>query len=268
MTPSPNHCATGRLLLTLGAASCFQFPASAHAQAPRLTVEYLANEGVLLSSGSSQVLIDGLFGDGLDGYQVVRQPVRDSLEHGLGRFAEIDLVLVSQVHRDHFNAMSLARHLTANLRARVAGSTQVRDSLRLLASWTDSARTTAIRPDPALPVRLRVGDITVEAHGISHPPSRNEPVEHLVWVVTVGGVRVMHGGDASPTPTELRYAAGSGVDLLLAPAWILGGARGAERIAATRAFQVAAMHLGEADTSLPPDRAVQLLRPGQRLDVP
>jgi L-ascorbate metabolism protein UlaG (beta-lactamase superfamily) len=238
-----------------------------HAQSPRLTVEYLANEAVLLSSGTSQILIDGLFGDGLTGYQTVPPPVRDSLERALGRFGEIDLILVTHVHQDHFNATSLARHLRSNLGARVAGSTQVRDSLRLLAGWVDTARTTAIRPDPARPHELVAGAIRVEAHGIPHPPSRNQPVEHLVWIVSVGGVRVMHAGDSSPSVEELRTAAGSGVDLLLAPNWILGGARGAERIAATRAPQVAAIHLAETDTSLPAERAVQLLRPGQLLVV-
>ena len=237
------------------------------AQTARLTVEYLANEGVLLSAGTSQVLIDGLFGDGLDGYPVVQQPVRDSLERGLGRFGEIDLILVTHVHRDHFNAQSLARHLRANTKARLAGSTQVRDSLRILAGWADSARTNAIRPDRSTPTTLSLGAFSIEAHGIPHPPSRNQPVEHLVWVVSVGGVRVMHGGDASPTAAELRAAAGSGVDVFLAPAWTLGGSTGVERIAATRASQVAAIHLSQTDPEIPASRATQFLRPGQLLQV-
>jgi L-ascorbate metabolism protein UlaG (beta-lactamase superfamily) len=237
------------------------------AQSPRLTVEYLANEGVLISHGETQILVDALFGDGLPEYPTAPTAVRDSLERALGRFGVIDIVLVSHVHRDHFNAQSLARHLRANPGARVAGSTQVRDSLRLLASWSDSGRTTAIRPDPSRPYTFRIGDLTLEAHGIPHPPSRNEPVEHLVWVISIGGVRVMHAGDSSPTMAELEAAAGTGVDLFLAPSWILGGARGAERIAATRASQVAAIHLGAVDKSLPADRAVQMLVPGQLLHV-
>ena len=129
--------------------------------------------------------------------------------------------------------------------------------------WIDSVRTMAFHPDPASPTSLRIGAITIEAHGIPHPPSRNEPVEHLVWVISMNGVRVMHAGDSSPTVAELRAAAGPGVDLLLAPGWILGGTLGAERIAATRASQVAAMHLLRADSQLPLSRALQLVRPGE-----
>ena len=77
----------------------------------------------------------------------------------------------------------------------------------------------------------------------------------------------MHGGDASPTPAELRAAAGAGVEVYLAPAWTLGGAPGAERIAATRASQVAAIHLSQTDPEIPASRAMQFLRPGQLLQV-
>jgi L-ascorbate metabolism protein UlaG (beta-lactamase superfamily) len=254
-------------LLVLILASTGSAAVPSAAQEPRLTVEYLANEGVLLSTGTSKVLIDGLFDEGLQGYATVPPVTRDSLERGLGRFGEIDLILVTHVHRDHFSAATLARHLRSNPNARVAGSTQMRDSLRLLAGWIDSARTTAIRPDPARPHVFPIDDLRLEAHGIPHPPSRNQPVEHLVWVVTIGGVRVLHAGDSSPTPAELRAAAGEGIDLLLGPGWILGGASGAERIAATRARQVAAIHLSEIDPTLPTDRATQFVRSGQLLTV-
>ena len=95
-------------LLTIASIYGFPFTVSGQSQSPSLTVEYLANEGVLISSGSSSVLIDGLFGDGLPGYATVPPAVRDSLERALGRFGDIDLVLVTHVHRDHFSAPAVA----------------------------------------------------------------------------------------------------------------------------------------------------------------
>ena len=68
---------------------------------------------------------------------------------------------------------------------------------------------------------------------------------------------------AEATVAELRAAAGPGVDLFLAPGWILGGTLGAERIAATGAARVAAIHLLRADSQLPLSRALQLVRPGE-----
>jgi hypothetical protein len=78
----------------------------------------------------------------------------------------------------------------------------------------------------------------------------------------------MHLGDADPSPAELRRAAGAGVDLLLPPFWVALGRRGPDRIAATRARQVAAFHIGHSDDigGLPAGVRV-LRRPGETLTV-
>lgn len=265
-----------RLLLhlhpTLLLVALVGLPSWSRAQAPPsstpLTVEYLANEGVLLSRGATVVLIDGLFGDGLADYPTVAPPVRDSLERALGRFGRITHVLVSHVHRDHFGAAPMARHLRANPGARVLGPAEVRDSLRILAGWSDAGRTEAVTPDPAVPAVWRAGELVLEAHGIPHPVPKDRPVQHLVWRVAIGGASVLHVGDAAPTPDQLRAAAGDRLDLLLSPWWLLGGADGRERIAATRARQVAAMHVGGRDRVEVVTGVTVLRAAGTRLALP
>ncbi len=233
-----------------------------------VTIEYLANEGVLISHGPSAVLIDALMGDGLPGYPVVTGATRDSLERALGRFGSVDLVLVTHVHRDHFNARSVARHLRHNPSAIVAGAAQLSDSLADLAGWDDAARRLVVPATPGGRSETRIGAVGLEAHGIPHPPSRNQPVDHVVWVVKIGGIRLMHIGDSSPSSAELAAAAGDGVDVLLAPFWVLGGDRGVERMAATRASRVAAFHFGhDAGPFRGPAGVVVLRSPGQRFEV-
>lgn len=251
--PSPVLPQMTRLPLphvALAAALGGALPADASTQRPpppaaQVTVEYLANEGVLITHGQLRILVDALTGEGLPDYPVALPATRDSLERALGRFTEVDLVLVTHVHRDHFNARAMANHLRANPGAVVVGSSQVADSLRLLAGWSDPSRTRILPATPGTTAELRHAGTVVTAHGIPHPPSRNQPVEHLVWVIEVGGRRVMHLGDSSPSRAELAAAAGSGVDLLLAPFWVLGGQEGLERIAATGATRVAAFHFAK-----------------------
>jgi L-ascorbate metabolism protein UlaG (beta-lactamase superfamily) len=97
------------LLLVVVAAPC---PTAAAQPGP--AVEYLANEGVLVTGGDIAVVIDGLFGEGLPEYPVVPPAIRDSLEAALGRFRDIDLVLVTHRHDDHFDPAAVARHMEAN----------------------------------------------------------------------------------------------------------------------------------------------------------
>ena len=195
------------------------------AQPRKPSVRYLANEGVLLSLPEGTVLIDGLFRDGLPEYPVVEGATRDSLERGLGVFGEIDLVLVTHVHRDHFNALAVERHLIENPHAHLVASRQVADSLRILGS--DYARIEArVHPVDATPGRieeLEVAGILVRALGIAHPPSRNQPVEHLAYVVGREG-GVAHLGDMGLSSAGVEtLEAGKGVAFALVPYWILDG---------------------------------------------
>ncbi len=232
-------------------------------------VEYLANEGVLISSGDRKVLIDGLFGEGLPDYPVVEPATRDSLERAIGRFGEIDAVLVTHVHRDHFDAHAVARHLAANPRARLVAPAQAVDTLRAKAgeAGLTGDRIRALRLEPGEAVEVEIGGVGIRAVGLVHPPSRNQPVELVGYRIAVGDLAVAHLGDASPTVAELEPL--GRVDLLLAPWWVLTGPAGARRAEAVGARRAAAFHLGLRTTAedvrgrLSGEMAVEVLdRPG------
>ena len=89
----------------------------------------------------------------------------------------------------------------------------------------------------------------------------------MVWRVVLDGIAVLHAGDSGPTPAELRVASAGGVDLFLAPWWILTGPEGADRIAATRARHAAAMHAGRRDQVVLPVGIALLRSPGQRIST-
>src|SRR5687767_14045699 len=95
-----------------------------------LTITFLANEGVMLSSGVKKVLIDALFVKYETGYAVPADSTRAALERARPPFDAIDLVLVTHRHGDHFHPAPVAAHLRANPHATLLTSRQVIDSLR------------------------------------------------------------------------------------------------------------------------------------------
>lgn len=216
-------------------------------------VEYLANMGVLLSSGDKQVTIDALFGDGLGEYYTVPVARRDSLEHGLGRFATVDLVLVTHYHADHFNALAVHRHLASNVSAHLIASEQVVDSLR--AAIGDSFEAIGVRVHPVTPSEgesdsLVVAEIKVQVLRVIHTSARNAHVENLGFLVELGNERVLHIGDAKVSSDNLRpFGLLGSVDVALVPFWYLTDQDGrtivAEQIAAR---DVVALHLPVVDT--------------------
>ena len=95
-----------------------------------LTVTYLANEGVLLSSGAQKVLIDALFVKYETGYPVPAESTQAALARSRAPFDAVDLVLVTHRHGDHFHPLPMSEHLRSNPRAVLVTSQQVIDSLR------------------------------------------------------------------------------------------------------------------------------------------
>jgi L-ascorbate metabolism protein UlaG (beta-lactamase superfamily) len=172
-------------------------------------VTYVANEGVLLTFADRAVLIDGLHRPYKPDYAVLDEEHRRIVEHAEGAFAAVRLILVSHVHRDHFDAGAVRAHLEHNPRARLVGSPQVVDAVR------------AVLPDPALRERVEVvayapgvrevrehDRITVEFLGLPHGSARFRDVHNFGHVIEIGGQKFLHVGD-----TELDEPALAAFDL-------------------------------------------------------
>src|ERR1044071_8372445 len=89
----------------------------------QVKVTYLANEGVMLTAGSTKVLVDALLRDGL-GYPIHSPAVREQLETGKSPFDGVGLALATHYHLDHWDAGAISRFLASNPSARYASTPQ------------------------------------------------------------------------------------------------------------------------------------------------
>src|SRR5262245_28867439 len=94
-----------------------------------VTITFLANEGVMLSSGRQKVLIAALFLKYGPEYTVPDDSTQVSLQRARPPFDSVDVVLVTHRHGDHFHPVPIAAQLRANPRATLLTSQQVIDSL-------------------------------------------------------------------------------------------------------------------------------------------
>jgi L-ascorbate metabolism protein UlaG (beta-lactamase superfamily) len=76
-----------------------------------LVLTYVANMGVLVSSGDSKVLIDGLFDKTHPSSRAPAPETIESIMKGEPPFEDVDLVLVTHNHPDHFDAALAVRYL-------------------------------------------------------------------------------------------------------------------------------------------------------------
>lgn len=235
----PAACSTTCVLLTIGA--------TATADPTHLEVTYLGNEGFHLASGETQVLIDALFGDGLSGYPTVPAQVRASLEAAQPPWDDVDLVLASHRHPDHFDASAVAGFLRASQRTWFVSTRETVTLLRDFASPSDDIESRIRGFWPALGdvEKLSLGPIELHLFHLSHGD-----VQNLGVAVEICGLTVLHIGDTEAAADEMIAAGVEDLepDIALIPTWYLQPGRlndAVERV--LRPAKIVAMHMPSAD---------------------
>lgn len=220
---------------------------TALAQPPGVDITLVANEGVLLAAGEKKVLIDALF-QAYDDYPVAPAATQQALTRARAPFDGVDLLLVTHRHGDHFHPAPVAGHLRANRGATLVTSRQVIDSLQAGANFSPAhdGHVLSRTMPPGSRRRETINGITIEILGIPHGGDRHRHVEHLGFIVDIGGRRVLHLGDSDITaatyaPFRLDTAR---IDVALIPAWAITNAESRAVIERhIRPGQVVAIHL-------------------------
>ena len=212
-----------------------------------VSITFLANEGVMLSSGGRKILIDALFLKYEREYAVPADSTLASLRRAQHPFDSVDLILVTHRHGDHFHPVPVAEHLRANPAARLLTSKQVIDSLRgyAPARSLSAERLLATAMKPGARRRENLGGIQVELLGLPHVGHPH--VQHLGYIVELGGRRVLHVGDTDFSektfaPFRLDTAR---IDVALLPYWAVTSRRSRKVIERwIRPRRVLAVHVG------------------------
>lgn len=203
------------------------------------TVQYLANEGVLVSHGEIKILFDPIF-DYPDGtYQSVPGDMEAAIYAGQPPYDGVDAVFVSHVHPDHFLASGILRLLRDRQGIRLYAPAQVVSELRRAATSGDEfifERVTALDLQYGdAPVFIRTGGLLIEAVNVPHsgwPTARTE-VQNIAYRVTLEDAStVVHLGDADARLVHFRQHEAfwdeREVDLALPPYWFLLSEEGRE----------------------------------------
>jgi L-ascorbate metabolism protein UlaG (beta-lactamase superfamily) len=220
--------------------------------AAALEVRYIANEGVLLTAGDKRVLIDGLHRRYGPEYSYLPDTEREKIESARPPFDAIDLVLVSHRHGDHFHPESVGLYLKNSPKTLFASSQQVVDEMA--ASFTGyemfKNRVTPIRFVLKDRRPMKLAGIEVEFLGVGHGSGRHSTIQNLGHVITLGGKKILHIGDAD-TSDEIFDALDlelKGIDIALLPSWFLTGESGKKIVERhIKPKHIIAVHVGPND---------------------
>jgi L-ascorbate metabolism protein UlaG (beta-lactamase superfamily) len=175
------------------------------------TITYIANDGFLLETKNSKVLIDALFG-GIKG-NWCDQPgdsVSNLILQGMSPFENIDIVLVTHKHTDHFNEQLVINFLKDNQNTFLICPEQVNDVLKNNTSYsTVSKRIHPINPDNEFDTPIAIKKTNIRALRFKHGSffetdsvtgekyDLHRVVENLGYIIDADGFSFFHSGDCS-----------------------------------------------------------------------
>jgi L-ascorbate metabolism protein UlaG (beta-lactamase superfamily) len=218
--------------------------------APR--VRHVANAGMLVTVSGRRLLIDAPIREGVSPYATSSRDERAQLEGALPPYADVDAILITHWHEDHFSADAVAAHLASSPRTVLVSSPEVVDRVRAVAPNLPASRFRATLPDPGASAVVDVRGLPVHVLRIRHNPTRRLPEQHVGFLIG-GASPILHVGDADPKADDFAVMKGlPAVDLACLPFWYVTDEANRRMVAdVIRPRRIVAMHV-------PPRDAVQV----------
>jgi len=197
-----------------------------------ITITQLANEGVIVSDGETRIMIDGMVVEPYSVYGGLPQDAASQYEAVSGAFAGIDLALVSHRHHDHNQPLFACQFMQTSVNTTVVSGSQVlglmREKCRELV--TTSPRVNEIDPQYDEPYEFQSGGAKVTIFRLSHGTRKYAKIQNYGHLIELGGVTVLHIGDAAMDPTDFQRAGldQAKIDVAMIPFWFFQPGPGAD----------------------------------------
>lgn len=172
-----------------------------------VTITRLANAGVIISDGQHRVMIDGMVVEPYAVYGGLPADAIADYSSANGDFAGIELALVSHRHHEHNQPAFACTFLQASRATELYASEQViglvREFCRELAA--NSRRVHVIDPQYGLPEVIERDGVRVSVFPLSHG-AKYARIDNYGHLVEIGGMKVLHVGDAAMEPADFEKA--------------------------------------------------------------
>ena len=179
-------------------------------QKKELKITYLANCGFLYQSDKSKVLVDPFGTEYGDFFFLPSDEIKKNIIQGNAPFNKIDLLLITHIHGDHFNAKLAESFLLTNNNVKMICPSQVYKQMKDSCSNFAKIATQIICPNLSMneSKRIEINDFSVTAIRMQHGTDRSlegisfseyteyEKTENFGYVIQFNKTNIFHQGDA------------------------------------------------------------------------
>jgi L-ascorbate metabolism protein UlaG (beta-lactamase superfamily) len=163
-----------------------------------IEVTYIANEGVMVTTGSNKVLIDALFDNPNPNYRAPSENMLEGMQSGRSPFDNVVLALVTHNHPDHFSPSFAARFMENNPNtALIAANDAVIAMKEHIEDWGRvKDRVFPFALEPGEQAEKTVGQIAVTMFRTLHSGNLESP-HNLMYILKMNGRTIFHEGDSA-----------------------------------------------------------------------
>lgn len=165
-------------------------------------VTYIANDGILIEYQDKKVAIDAInVVDNLNGWISPSSTVMSALQNGIPPYDNIDVIMVTHGHGDHYATSAIQSYLSRNSNTKLIVPNGLRSSF-----GSNSNRIPNFSINKFEQVELVLNDITIDVLQVEHFNQFGNnfaDVESYTYIVHMGGKKFMHAGDIDYTDSQL-----------------------------------------------------------------
>ena len=195
------------LCLSLGATATGSEPANG---SESLTVTYVANAGFVFEAAGIRILIDGMMEQSFPPYVDLEPGMRQAMLQGRPPFDDLDLILATHVHGDHFDAVAVAAYLRSHPETRFVSTPQAVGELSRRRGFSDFRdRVRGLIPEEGGRIDLAElgldlpdglgGELLFLHHG------RTRPIQNLGFLLQIDRWTLLHIGDTEAVRSLQAY---------------------------------------------------------------
>lgn len=157
-------------------------------------VTYIGNAGFMVAIGDKKILIDALFEE-----PGIPREVTEALLAAQPPFDDVDLILATHSHFDHFDAEKVRSHLENNSEAVFVSARDAASAVDQIADVGERIIPIQLQQRTGERAQLVVNGIGLECIYLSHGGG----ILNLGFVVTTEGRRIFHTGDMDPASVSV-----------------------------------------------------------------
>jgi L-ascorbate metabolism protein UlaG (beta-lactamase superfamily) len=189
---------------------------------PVIQVNFLANEGVLISVQKKKILIDALFDNPNPNYEAPPEDMLEGMVAGRAPFNDVDLVLVTHNHPDHFSPSIAARYMESNSKTLLIAADDAISAMKEnIKDWGSvQNRMYSFDLKPGETAEKTIKGIHVRIFRTLHSGDRDSP-HNLMYLIKTNGRSIFHEGDSDGKLTTFQALGfeNEKIDLALVHFW-------------------------------------------------